>query len=339
MNIKKSLILFLLLSLVYVSGSFGQNNQPDSTFNEFQPVNNNATPEARQLLHLLYSISGKNILAGHHSYLNRPDFFIDTVKAITGKRPVVWGSDFINYYKPGEGDQLVKESYEKYKQGYIVTLMWHQGRPLDNPPYGWKESIQNKLTDSEWTELITPGTAINKKWTDEIDVIASYLSELNVLHVPVLWRPYHELNGVWFWWGNRKGENGSAKLYKMMYDRYVNLFHLDNLIWVWGPNSPRDLINDEAYAYEDFFPGLDYVDVLSADIYHADYRQSHYDQLLQLGKGKVLALGEVGEVPSPEILAKQPRWSWFLIWTDFVYSHNTSEQIKALYNYPKVIAH
>jgi mannan endo-1,4-beta-mannosidase len=50
-------------------------------------------------------------------------------------------------------------------------------------------------------------------------------------------------------------------------------------------------------------------------------------------------LGEVGEVPSPEILAKQPRWSWFLIWTDFVYSHNTPEQIKALYNYPKVIAH
>ena len=251
MKYSKFLSVLIIVTVAVSAGAYAQGSLTDSLVKEYQPVNKNASPEARQLLHYLYSIAGKNVLAGQHSYADRPDFFFDTVKAITGKRPVVWGGDFINYYKNGEGERLVNNSWEKHKQGCIITLMWHQGRPLDNPPYGWKESIQNKLTDSQWQELITPGTPLNKKWMDEIDIIASYLGELQTLHVPILWRPFHELNGVWFWWGNRKGENGSAKLFKMMYDRYVNYFHLDNLIWVWGPNSPRDLVNDEAYAYED----------------------------------------------------------------------------------------
>jgi mannan endo-1,4-beta-mannosidase len=124
----------------------------------------------------------------------------------------------------------------------------------------------------------------------------------------------------------------------MMYDRYVNYFHLNNLIWVWGPNSPRDLVNDEAWAYEDYYPGQEYVDVLGADVYHNDYKQSHYDQLIELGKGKVVALTEVGELPTPEILEKQPRWAWFLIWTDFVYTHNTPARVRAIYDDPRVIS-
>jgi mannan endo-1,4-beta-mannosidase len=329
------------IALVLAAGS-GVGAQPilqDSVQKEYEPVNKKADPEAKQLLHYLYSISGKKIIAGQHGFSEKPDFFIDTVKGITGKKPEIWGGDFIDYYKEGNGKNVIINAFKKYKEGYIINLMWHQGRPLDTPPYGWKESIQNKMTDSEWVELITPGTKLNKKWQAEIDVIAMYLLDLKMLHVPVLWRPYHELNGVWFWWGNRKGENGSAKLYKMMYDRYVNYFHLDNLIWVWGPNSPRDLPNDEAYAYEDFFPGLEYVDVLAADIYHSDFKQSHYEQLLELGKGKVIAMSEVGEVPPVEVLARQPKWTWFLIWADFVYSHNTPESIRSLYNYPNVITH
>jgi mannan endo-1,4-beta-mannosidase len=318
--------------------SFPQSSGAPVEFKEYDPVNPNLSPEAKTVLHYLYSISGKKILAGHHSSAHRPDYYIDTVKSITGKKPVLWGGDFIDYYKNDAGNQLVDAAAKKAKEGYIVTLMWHQGRPLDNPPYGWKESIQNKLTDSEWVSLTTPGTPLYNKWLNEVDTIASFLLKLQDMHIPILWRPYHELNGVWFWWGNRKGPDGSAKLFKMMYDRYVNYFHLNNLIWVWGPNSPRDLVNDEAWAYEDYYPGQEYVDVLGADVYHNDYKQSHYDQLIELGKGKVVALTEVGELPTPEILEKQPRWAWFLIWTDFVYTHNTPARVRAIYDDPRVIS-
>jgi mannobiose 2-epimerase len=305
----------------------------------FESVNKNVSIEAKKILNYLYSISGKRIIAGHHNYVGRPDIFINRVKDLAGKSPEIWGCDFINYYRNGEAEQIVQEAYKKYQEGYIITLMWHAGRPQDDPPFGWKESIQAKMTDEEWKEFTIPGTKLNSRWLNQVDTVAKYLKKLEALNVPVLWRPYHELNGVWFWWGNRKGENGSAKLYKMMFDRFVNYHRLNNLIWVWNTNTPRQLINDEAFAYEDYFPGLDCVDVLAADVYHKDYRQSHHDELVTLGKGKLIALGEVGEVPSPEILAKQPMWTWFMIWSNFVNSHNTPQEIKDLYDYPNILTH
>jgi mannan endo-1,4-beta-mannosidase len=125
----------------------------------------------------------------------------------------------------------------------------------------------------------------------------------------------------------------------MMFDRYVNVHKLNNLLWVWNANAPRQLIDDEAYAYEEYFPGLDYVDVLAADIYHNDYRQSHHDQLAELGKGKPIALGEIGEAPTAEILAQQPQWTWFMMWPGLVDALNTPEQIRELYRNPKVLTH
>ena len=96
-------------------------------------------------------------------------------------------------------------------------MMWHAGRPMDNPPYGWKESIQGELDDAQWKELTTPGSPLNKRWEAQVDKIASYLKQLQDANVPVLWRPYHEMNGVWFWWGDKKGPDGYQKLWKMMY--------------------------------------------------------------------------------------------------------------------------
>ena len=89
---------------------------------------------------------------------------------------------------------------------------------------------------------------------------------------------------------------------------------LDNLIWVWDTNAPRATPGDEAGAYEDFYPGGEYVDVLAADVYHKDWKQSHHDDLAKLAAGKPIALGEVGDAPSPELLERQPQWSWFMPW-------------------------
>jgi len=147
------------------------------------------------------------------------------------------------------------------------------------------------------------------------------------------------MNGGWFWWGDKKGEDGFVKLWKMMYNRFVNHHKLNNLIWVWNANGPRDRENDEAYAYELYYPGNDLVDILATDVYHADYKQSHHNDLLKLGKGKVIALGEIGEVPSLEILSNQPMWTWFMIWYGYIDKANTPEQIKDLYKYPKTLSH
>ncbi|MDQ2752796.1 MAG: glycoside hydrolase family 26 protein [Bacteroidota bacterium] len=297
-------------------------------FSQSLPVNKNASPEAKELLNFFYSISGKQIISGQHGDVR----FLDTVKSITGKYPALWGSDFIWHGAKDAGQNVVNEAMQKYKEGYIITLMWHQGRPNDNPPFGWKESIQGKLSDAQWKELTTPGTALYQRWLARIDVVAGYLQQLDSAHIPILWRPLHEMNGIWFWWGNKPGKDGVQKLWKIMYDRYTNHFHLHNLIWVWGANGPRDIPGDEAYPYKDFYPGSEYVDMLGADVYHLDYEQKDYNELLNLAKEKPIALTEVGELPSVDVLNAQPKWCYFLVWSDWVISHNTRQQVKDVYD-------
>ena len=322
----------VLLTIMLFAGSI-------ANAQSFEAVNKNASPEAKKLLSYMYSIKGKYIISGQHNFNGQLNTFSDSAYAITGKYPALWGTDFILDWTHDAGQEIVNEAIKKSNEGYIVTLMWHQGRPIDEPPYDWKGSIQGKLTDAQWDELITPNTPLNKKWLAQIDKIAGYLKQLQDAHVPVLWRPYHEMNGVWFWWGNRKGENGIVKLWKMMYDRYVNYHHLNNLIWIWGANGIRDIPLDEAYSYKDYYPGAEYVDVLGADVYHFDYEQKDYNELLQLANGKLIALTEVGELPKPEVLAAQPQWAWFMVWTNFLWSDNTRDRVKQIYSLPQTLNH
>jgi mannan endo-1,4-beta-mannosidase len=140
------------------------------------------------------------------------------------------------------------------------------------------------------------------------------------------------MNGVWFWWGDKKGEEGYAKLWRMLFDRLVNYHHLNNLIWVWSANAPRDIPKDEAFAYKDYYPGHQYVDVLATDVYNFDYEQKDYEELLDVAEGRVIALGEVGELPKLEILLAQPKWAWFMVWSSWLETHNTLERVMTIYN-------
>lgn len=303
----------------------------------FKPVNKNASPEAQKLLSYLYSLGGKRTLAGQHNYNHELNRYVEAAQAMTGKAPAVWGTDFILGGTKDYGPEIVAEAIKKHKEGYIVTLMWHAGRPSDDPPYGWKESIQAEVTDEQWKELTTPGTPLNLRWQAQADKVAGHLKQLRDARVPVLWRPYHEMNGVWFWWGDKRGVDGFQKLWKMMFDRFVNFHGLDNLLWVWNANAPRDIPKDEAFSYQHYYPGPDYVDVLAADVYHFDYEQKDYNELLDLAGGKLIALGEVGELPKPEILEAQPKWTWFMVWSSWLLTDNTPERVKEIYSHPQTL--
>ncbi len=296
--------------------------------------NPNASPEARQLVQYLKSIQGHNILSGQHNYDSELLRSTDSVKSISGKFPAIWGADFL-----GENNRqnLVDEAIRQHDKGAIITLMYHQVKPFDPDSLGFQRSVKGRVTDEQWREIVTPGTPYYNMLLEKIDNVASYLKQLQDKNIPVLWRPYHEMNGIWFWYGDRKGEDGFQKLWKIMYDRYVNYHHLNNLVWVWNANAPRDWENDQAYDYQLYYPGNEYVDVLAADIYKNDYKQSHHDQLLELGKGKLISIGECGVLPTPEILDQQPEWVWFMNWARFVWTHNEPEAVKTLYNSPRVL--
>ena len=304
---------------------------------QVEPVNKNASKEARALLKYICELDS-NILSGQHCYSHETDRFYEKAKEITGKYPAVWGTDL--YWSGGETDpgfKVVNEVIRKHNEGAIITLMWHVGRPTDDAPYGWKSSVQNILSDEEWHDLVTPGTEIHNRWLNQVDKLAVHLKKIQENNIPVLWRPYHEMNGVWFWWGNKKGEKGYAELWRLLYKRLTDYHKINNLIWVWNANAPRDIPEDEAFDYKDFYPGHAYVDILATDVYHFDYEQKDYEQLLTLAEGKPIALGEVGQLPKTNILKAQPKWSWFMVWSGWLLTANTEERVIEVYEYSKTI--
>lgn len=338
MNLKRIHFLLLLSCFYFIAGLNCRKADLNPT-----PANPNATIEARALLNFLYSIHGKYILSGHHNPIHNPTQYTNAVKKMTGDYPVVWGSDFSFNFGRKDPDSvrqaMIDTAIAMHKKGHIITLMWHSCFPTECDSCSSKTIWlwQPGVSKETWDSLTTPGTRLNQQWQVQVDHVAKYLKELQDAHVPVLWRPYHEMNGVWFWWCNKKGKDGFVKLWRMMYNRFVNVHHLNNLIWVWNTNAPRSTPGDEAYAYKDFFPGLDVVDVLAADVYHNDYKQSHHDDLLKIAQGKLIALGEVGQMPTPEIFQQQPQWVWFMEWTNFLFKANKPEAVKALYSSSRVL--
>ena len=305
---------------------------------QVKPVTPNVSPEAIKLLDYLYSISGTKTLSGQHCAPLEGSLNLPVLEKQLGKYPAVFGQDF-GFSAPGTWDginyrqQIVDEAIRRYYEGFIITLMWHAVRPIEDEPVEFRESIQGELTDEEWHDLITPGTKINEKWKSQVDVIAFFLKQLQNANVPVLWRPYHEMNGEWFWWGQREGENGYQKLYRMLYDRLVNYHGINNLIWVFNGNEMRG----EVKSYKPFYPGDDVVDILATDVYSQQYFQHDYDELIELAGNRPIALGEVGLPPAVELLQRQPRWTWFMKWNGYISWRDNIDEIRKTYESDEVI--
>ncbi len=281
------------------------------------PVNPNATPEAVALLEYLYSIQGRQTLSGQHNVPLNGSTRLAGMEKQYGVYPAMFGQDF-GFSPAGTWDginfrqNIVDEAIRRHHEGFIITIMWHAVRPIEEEPVDFSTGIQGKLTDAEWQDLITPGTEINERWKSQVDVIAFFLKQLNTAGVPVLWRPYHEMNGGWFWWGKKEGEDGYVKLWRMLYDRLTHFHGLNNLLWVYNPNEVKDNVD----PYATYYPGHDFVDILATDVYTEGYNQMNYEQLLELAEGRPMGLGEVGEFPTAEILENQPMWTWFMFWHD-----------------------
>ena len=324
-------VLFLSATLSLYSQSSGRATMSAA------PVNPHASAEARGLLNYFYSISGKYTLAGQHNYPYHIARWTDRVYDLTGKYPALYGEDF--GFSGGEDKdstearpELIAEAKRQYENGAVVTLTWHAVRPTDDEPVTFHGSVQGHLTDFEWNELLTPGTKLYKRWCDQADVVAGFLKQLQSAHVPVLFRPYHEMNGAWFWWGGRPGKNGSQALYRQLFERFVNHHKLNNLIWVWNINAP----SNPAMVITNYFPGLEYADLLTEDIY-SEFQQSYYDDMIALAAGKPIALGEVGALPTPEVLQKQPKWTYFMVWSEWIEMANPLDRVQAVYQMPSVL--
>ncbi len=299
------------------------------------PVTKNASPEAAALLRFFYDISGEYLLTGQHNYPNVKGRNSRFAAEYIGKTPIIYGTDW-GFANDGNSDSwlarqdIVNEAIRQNKLGTLITICWHAVPPTANEPVTFQPlpganpaalaSVQGKLLDQQFKDLLTPGTALYQHWCAQVDSVAFYLKELQAAHVPVLWRPYHEMNGDWFWWGGRQGEYSTIRLYRQLFDRLVNHHKLNNLIWIWSVDRP----STPERKFSHFYPGNEFFDIASLDVYGSDFSQAYYDSLLTLTKGKPIALAEVGNPPTTDVLKRQPKWTYYMVWAGMV--RNTSKK-------------
>lgn len=302
-----------------------------------------STPSAKadSLYDLLSHIYGKVILSGQ--YGGTTEF--NRIKDISGKAPVMRGFDLIDYSPSrvahGATSTETENAIEWSNQRGMVTFCWHWNAPkdlIDQPGKEWWRGFYTEATTFDVTKAMNDQTS--EEYTlilSDIDAIAVQLKKLEDANVPVLWRPLHEAEGKWFWWG-AKGAESCKWLWKLLFDRLVNHHQISNLIWVWTSTGTPDALN--------WYPGDDYVDVIGADIYlpAGTYSSNFitFDNIAALYEGrKMIALSENGPIPDPESLfVEGAAWSWFCTWsgnfiTDGV--SNSPSQINKVFNHEYVI--
>ncbi len=285
-------------------------------------------------LNYLYSISGKYTVAGQHNKEPNaiPDKWTNEIYSITGKYPGLWSGDFLFQEENIKNRQLmINEAVKQWHNGAIINLMWHACNPAFAEPCAWDSAgIMSHLTDEQWKELITDGTPLNDSWKKRMDQVAVFLQELENKGVEVLFRPLHEMNQGAFWWGGRKGPDGTAALYRITHDYFTRTKGLENIIWVWD-------MQDMSRDFAEYNPGDSYWDVFGFDVYDKGYDASWYQYILPIAGDKPMAIGECAKLPSPGVLAAQPRWTFFMVWAELVVESNTREEILRIYNAPAVL--
>jgi mannan endo-1,4-beta-mannosidase len=281
----------------------------------FAQVNPIANKKTKNLYHFLKTLPKGQILFGHQDDLAygvnwKNEFGRSDVKDCTGSYPAVFGWDVGGLEKQNPNnldgvpfDYMKKLIKKAYHEGGINTISWH----MDNP-----KSKGNSWDTTRAVHTILPGGVHHAWYTSRLDIFAAFLNDLSVgfifTHkIPIIFRPFHEHTGSWFWWG--KGNTSASEyksLYRFTYNYLVKQKKLDNLIFCYSP----DIFETEE-QYLEFYPGDEYVDILGID----DYRDVGMDgkiedltrRLTMLGniakaRNKVYAISETGyeAIPNPE---------------------------------------
>ncbi len=281
--------------------------------------NPNATQKTQSLYAFLCDTYGKNVLAGQQesTWMGSEDYEFNIIKNASGKLPVIRGLDYM-----GEDFSGCNRRAKAWAaKGGIVTICWHCGADFK----GSHTEAMDATPD--WSKLLTTGTSEYNAMIAGMDKGAAALKELQEADIPVIWRPFHEFDGAWFWWGKGGAEN-FKKLWRLMYDRYTNEWGLNNLIWNLGYSGD---------VKDGWYPGDEYVDIIGADTYvnHTDSLFSMYQRTASV-TNKPVCLHENGPIPDPEKMkADGAKWLWFMTWhTSFIDSNeiNTASYLKQVYN-------
>lgn len=238
-----------------------------------------------------------DLMYGHTWHLEgeTQDLAKSDVYDVCGEYPGILGYDLgeIEYGGPCNLDgnyftNMRLSAQQFHARGGIVTLSWHTRNPLTG---GDAWDVSNNTV----VESVLPGGQKHELFMQWLCIAADYVQSLDI---PVIFRPWHENTGSWFWWGAGLCTPEQYKqLWIMTYDYFVKERGINNLVWVYSPGSVKD-----AREYMLTYPGDDYVDVMGFDTYDNSpgfiermHRQMDIIGALSQEHGKLMVVSETGQ--------------------------------------------
>ena len=265
-------------------------------------VDKYASLQTVKLFEFLRDSSKNGILFGHQDDLAygvnwQSESGRSDIREVCGQYPAVFGWDIggIGQDQNLDGlnfDDMIIWIQEAHHMGGIITISMH----LDNPVTG-NDAWDNTPT----VDQILPGGSHHKEYLSTLRLAADFLGKLKDRqdrHIPVIFRPYHEHNHTWSWWGASScSKDAFIALWEMTTDFLKNDCQLHHLLYAISPQDPENI-----GQYLNRYPGDDYVDVLGLDSYSL-WNQNSVSKLARVlsdlsvlakERGKVAALTEVG---------------------------------------------
>lgn len=238
-----------------------------------KPIDPNATKETVNLYHNLAKLSKNHTLFGHqhateygHGWTgeeNRSD-----VKSVTGSHPAVIGVDLMGF--SGSSEDIVKKNKDNlrkivsdtYDRGGVVTVAWHFSNPVSGGGFYWRDSISKPAV-----RYIIPAGESHDTYKEILDGIGEWAKSVKGNDgklVPMIFRPYHEFDGDWFWWGKKHTSREEfISLWKFTVSYLRDSLGVNNFIYAFSPDN-RYLTEEE---YLERYPGDEWVDMVGMDNY------------------------------------------------------------------------
>ena len=241
------------------------------------PIDPRATPETRALVYNLRQLARGPVLFGHQDDLAYGYDWVaepgrSDVRDASGSYPAVYGWELAGLEKRApkniDGVDFARMRgwiAEGYARGGVITISWH----MDNPLTGG-----NAWDTTSAVAAALPGGARHAQLVQGLDRVAEFLGSLrgrgrsggsSTTPIPIIFRPWHEMTGGWFWWGvpHTKGDE-YARLWQFTVHYLRDVKGLHNLLYAYSPNAAGP---PGPHPYLDGYPGDAYVDVLGYDSY------------------------------------------------------------------------
>jgi mannan endo-1,4-beta-mannosidase len=279
------------------------------------------------------------------TFLGQED--IRLFKQRSGEYPALGGFDMLfaagghsdeGWFR-GYTDNNIRMAQQLWKLGGIPAFTWHWKVGKDTVFYSKSNGFNNTgcidgvmgtskdntcfnytkaFTDKNCTDVNTT-SAEYKSIVADLDSLSKHFLRLQDSGVGAVWRPLHEAAGGWFWWG-QGGSTCYKSLYRLAFDRMVNVNGVKNLIWTWNIERDPKIGYDVAALNPAWYPGDDVVDVIGVDIYNNSNDQksniNSFSKIVDvMGSKKLLALTENGPIPDVDSMATDGAvWSFWMPW-------------------------